>query len=139
MVSPVVELLTARWFVALSDLRHAPVYKKFNAVDETAVVRREKHNHLGDFISCADATKRDCGDLEVHETLHLLFGESHQIVARSGHDTRTDGIDAYFALLEVKSPVACEGPHCCLRCAVNTECRRAFDRSGGRGEDNRRP
>src|SRR5579863_9899132 len=108
MVSPVVELLTARWFVALSDLRHAAVCKKFNAVDEAAVVRREKHNRLGDFISCADATKRDCGDLEVHETLHLLFGESHQIVARSGHDTRADSIDTYFALFEVKRPIAGE-------------------------------
>jgi hypothetical protein len=48
----------------LSDLRHAAVYKKFNAVDEAAVFRREKHNHLGDFISCADATKWNGGDLE---------------------------------------------------------------------------
>jgi hypothetical protein len=42
MKSPVVELLTARWFVFLSDLRHAAC-KKFNAVDEAGVVRREKH------------------------------------------------------------------------------------------------
>src|ERR1700721_775996 len=106
MKSSVVELLTAPWFCLLSDLRHAAVYKKLNAIDEAAVVRREKHNHLGDFIRCADATKRNGGDLEVHETLHLLFSQSNQIVARSGHDARTDGIDTYLAFLEVKGPVA---------------------------------
>ena len=84
--------VTAQWFFLLSDLRHAAVRKKFNAVDEAAVVRREKYNYLGDFIRCADATKRDGGDLEVHETLHLLLSQSHQIVTRSGHDARTDAL-----------------------------------------------
>jgi hypothetical protein len=108
MKSSVVELLTAPWFVFPSDLCHAAVCKKFNAVDEAAVVRREKHNHLCDFVSCADATKRNGGDLEVDEALNLLLSQSHQVIARSRYDTRTYGIDTNFAFLEVKSPVACE-------------------------------
>ena len=74
----------------------------------TKLLSSEARNTTTLAISSGVPTRpeRNGGDLEVHETLRLLFSQSHQIIARSGHDTRTDGIDAYFAFLEVK-PSSC--------------------------------
>ena len=87
------------------DLRHAAIDEEFDAIYETAVVGGKEHNRFGDFVRDADAAERNGGDLEVHEGLHLLFRQSHQIVARSRHDTRADGVDTNFAFLEVEGPV----------------------------------
>src|SRR5712692_10137330 len=47
--------------ITFSDLRRSAIHEQFDAVDEAAVVRSEKHDGLGDFVGRAGTAQRRRG------------------------------------------------------------------------------
>jgi len=56
-----------------SDLRHAAIDEKLDAVDEAAVVGCEEHNRFSDFVRDTDAAEWNRRGHGGHEALDLFF------------------------------------------------------------------
>src|SRR5262245_39941961 len=97
-----------------SDLSHSTVDEQLDPINESAFLRCEEDDGSCNLIHCADATHRDRVLLNIDEPFDLFSRQAEQLVTRSRHDTRADGVDANVAALEIEYPIPREASDCSL-------------------------
>src|SRR4051812_12671362 len=122
-----------------SNLGHAAIDEKLDAVDEARVFGRQEHGDLADLARIADPAERDLRGQIGLEGLPLGFAGSQSLQARRTHRARADRIYPDATFLQIEDPVPREITDRRLAGTVDAERWQRARRRGRAGQDDRSP